>query len=180
MSKKYSKRQVKKEVKENEKKWKAERKQLEKESKMKQLEEEQRKANRSSVLSPDVEDLIRVWLEKSVTDSVLADGARSAALSITNQPTRSSRSNLAMVINELDKHQQFQTSLTSTHPPPQRMDSLSVNNVNNDASAPLYEQFEAGKSTTLPRPNAKVKDSDEEKRKSVTFVPKTLRDYRQL
>ena len=142
-AKKYAKREVKREIKANELKWKADRKLQEKEDKKKQQEEEQHKANRSSVLSPDVEDLFRVWLEKSVTESLQTDGALSAAMSITNQPTRSSVNNLAMVINEASKHQQFPAALTPLHPPPPRVDSLSVNNINSEATTPVYEAFEA-------------------------------------
>ena len=112
-----------------------------------------------------MEDLFRTWLQQSVTDAVQGR-AVATALAVSEQPKGLSTVSLNTLSSERAR---------PSWPQPPRVDCLSQGK-NKNPSAPVYETLEAGTPTTLPRKNAH-KERGANRPKSVTFVPKTLKDY---
>ena len=147
-------------------------------------------------LHPTVEELFRAWLDRSVTERVQADGAMSATLNVTEQPTRRSLQHLNQAMRDLEamalqSHTspkqapprppppQFSTTASSPslllpQPADGSDDSLSTQACSVELSTSVYDTLEAGKASTLPRP-VKLPDKPTvpamKRRKNVSFAP---------
>ena len=147
-------------------------------------------------LHPTVEELFRAWLDRSVTERVQADGAMSATLNITEQPTRRSLQHLNQAMRDLEAMAlqsnnspkqapprppppQFSTTASSPslllpQPADGSDDSLSTQACSVELSTSVYDTLEAGKASTLPRP-VKLPDKPTvpamKRRKNVSFAP---------
>ena len=152
-------------------------------------------------LHPTVEELFRAWLDRSVTERVQADGAMSAAMNITQQPTRRSLQHLNQAMKDLEamalESKRAPKQAPPRPPPPQLSttasspslllpqpadgsdDSLSTQACSVELSSPVYDALEAGKASTLPRP-VHLPDKPTvpamKRRKQVSFAPGTPPD----
>ena len=167
---------------------------------MQQQEEAEKRAKQKSALSPDVEELFRMWLEKSVTQSV----QNREFSAVTSQPSRSSTTEIARHVQ--DTMTNLQTTTTTKkqkpcRPPPPRRRHQSNHDVTSNASiSTTYEDVEAGTPATLPRktklstftgvrpknvnfdpaPTTKFYLSDYDKTAVIRRSPTPYRDARQL